>query len=39
LYCIVLLRLAYIRGGSSDLRIYVAVTCPYPPGSGRYKNI
>ena len=28
--------LAYIREGISDLRIYVAVTSPYPPGSGRY---
>ena len=31
--------LAYIREGISDLRIYVAVTSPYPPGSGRYRVV
>ena len=33
-FCIVLLCLAYIRGGCSDLRIYVAVTSPYPWNRG-----
>ena len=31
--------LAYIREGTSDLRIYVAVTSPNPPGPGRYNII
>jgi len=27
-----------MREGTSDLRIYVAVMSPYPPGSGRYND-
>ena len=34
LILVVLLCLAYIREGISDLRIYVAVTSPYPQDRG-----